>query len=372
MKRIIPKLMLALGTMLFALALVEIGLRAMYYADRQRGGDLQSRLERSRKTSLTDANGEFNMTGLVQASPFKDIVYEAKPRLTGTFRGRGVRINSHGMRGPEIPVAKPADTYRIAVLGDSVAFGWGVEQDETYAAVLERRLNALPPPYPRYEAMNFALPGYNTAIEVATFEHRALPFGPDAVVLGFVGNDTGVPLFMERPQAAFSPTRSYLADLVRARMGGPPSDLIGNQMHELDKPDRKKVIAGYGYMVGDTGLRRALARLAALAKPRGIPVFIMKGSCSAKQSALLDAAAKEHGFVSYRLRNYTDDYVRTHGIPDNPQARRKLLNVSPTDDHPNAIGHEICAESILDQMAKSGIIRRPAAGAPAAQGQTAP
>lgn len=372
MKRVIPKLLLALGTTLFALVLVEIGLRAVYYADRQRGGDLRTRLERSKRASLADANGEFSMTGLVQASPFKDIVYEAKPLLEGTFRGRGVRINSLGMRGPEIAVAKPADTYRIAVLGDSVAFGWGVEQDETYAAVLARRLNELPPPHPRYEALNFALPGYNTAIEVATFEHKALPFGPDAVILGFVGNDTGVPLFMERPQAAFSLTRSYLADLVRARMGGAPSDLIGNQMHELDKPDRRKVVAGYEYMVGDAGLRKALARLAALTKPRGIPVFIMKGSCSPKQSSLLDRAAQEHGFVSYLLRDYTDAYVRAHGIPDNPQARRKLLNVSPTDDHPNAIGHEICAESVLDQMAKAGIIRRPAAGTPAAQGPATP
>jgi hypothetical protein len=367
MKNVLKKILLAAVALLLPLLLVEIALRVVYAIDRTRGGDLQQRLERSRKASLADANGDFNMTGLVQASRFKDIVYEAKPNLQGTFRGRDMRLNSHGMRGPEIPVAKPPDTYRIAVLGDSIAFGWGVGQEEVFSAVLERRLNELPPPHPRYEVLNFALPGYNTAIEVATFEHKALAFGPDAAVLQFVGNDTGVPLFMERPQAAFSLARSHLVDLVRSSLGRGEDRLVGNQMANLDRDERRRVISGYEHMVGESGVRRALARLAGLTKPRGIAVFIMKGSCSPKQSALLDKAAQEHGFVAYDLRPYTDDYVRTHGITNTPQARRQLLNVAPGDDHPNAIGHSICAESVMDRMARQSIIRRPAPDASTAQ-----
>src|SRR4051812_42537972 len=29
-----------------------------------------------------------------------------------------VRVNSHGLRGPEIPYEKPADTFRVLVVGD--------------------------------------------------------------------------------------------------------------------------------------------------------------------------------------------------------------------------------------------------------------
>jgi hypothetical protein len=42
-----------------------------------------------------------------------------------------------------------------------------------------------------------------------------------------------------------------------------------------------------------------------------------------------------------------------------------LLNVAPGDDHPNAIGHSICAESVMDRMARQSIIRRPGPDAPA-------
>lgn len=54
-----------------------------------------------------------------------------------------VATNSLGFRGvKEIEKQKPEGTYRILVIGDSMTFGWGVEDDETFVSVLERNLNA--------------------------------------------------------------------------------------------------------------------------------------------------------------------------------------------------------------------------------------
>lgn len=55
-----------------------------------------------------------------------------------------VHTNNFGFRGQEnVSEIKPAGVYRILVLGDSMTFGWGVEDEETYSVVLERNLNIL-------------------------------------------------------------------------------------------------------------------------------------------------------------------------------------------------------------------------------------
>ena len=67
----------------------------------------------------------------------------------GDFRVR-VRINGFGLRQPE-PLE--AASGRIWVVGDSFAFGWGVEENEMYSSVLGR-LSAVP-------TYNIASPGAN-------------------------------------------------------------------------------------------------------------------------------------------------------------------------------------------------------------------
>ena len=48
--------------------------------------------------------------------------------------------NSLGYRGKEFAIDKPADTYRVLMLGDSVTFGWGVDDEQTFSYILEEKL----------------------------------------------------------------------------------------------------------------------------------------------------------------------------------------------------------------------------------------
>jgi hypothetical protein len=53
-----------------------------------------------------------------------------------------VHINNLGMRSPNTTSEKPADVYRVLVLGDSVPFGGSfIDQDDTFCYVAERLLN---------------------------------------------------------------------------------------------------------------------------------------------------------------------------------------------------------------------------------------
>jgi len=102
-----------------------------------------------------------------------------------------IRINSQGLRDREHAKAKPANTLRIAVLGDSYAAAWQVPLQSTFWAVMEQRLEKCEAVVGQdVEAINFGISGYGTAQELNALRHRVWDYDPDIVVLAFfTGND---------------------------------------------------------------------------------------------------------------------------------------------------------------------------------------
>ena len=160
--------------------------------------------------------------------------------------------------------------------------------EDSSLKVLERRLNEKSRAQ-KFEVINFAVPGYNTAMEAETFVARCLEYAPDLVLLNFNTNDYDVPNFMRRPGDLATLRKSYLFDLAYSVYDGvmglerqpPPFDFMNRttalrQAEHLDEdpalPDE------YRYMVGAKGVVRALERLAAAARERAIPfvVFTVK------------------------------------------------------------------------------------------------
>ena len=50
-----------------------------------------------------------------------------------------VRVNTHGLRGPEIRAKQPGE-FRVLLIGDSLTFGHGVHEEETIGAFLRAEL----------------------------------------------------------------------------------------------------------------------------------------------------------------------------------------------------------------------------------------
>jgi len=116
--------------------------------------------------------------------------YELIPGASGLTPGQSevVRVNRLGFRGPEVEAAKPPDTYRIAVLGDSIGFGRTLKEEEVFPYLLPRLL-AEHAPGRNYEVINASLSGRDTWEEVAVLEHRLLDLNPDLVIIQVCLND---------------------------------------------------------------------------------------------------------------------------------------------------------------------------------------
>jgi hypothetical protein len=97
------------------------------------------------------------------------------------------RINSQGMRADrDYARDKPAGVRRVVVLGDSYTMGYEVDEPECYARVLERELASRGD---KVEVLNGGVSGYSTAEAYLRLTREMLAYQPDAVVIGFYGND---------------------------------------------------------------------------------------------------------------------------------------------------------------------------------------
>jgi len=102
-----------------------------------------------------------------------------------------VKLNTQGARDVDREIAKPGDTLRIVVVGDSYTDAFEVEREQTFPAVAERRLGECRALAARsVEMINLGRRGYGTTEELLALRRFGFAYDPDWVVLAFLtGND---------------------------------------------------------------------------------------------------------------------------------------------------------------------------------------
>jgi hypothetical protein len=121
-------------------------------------------------------------------------VYGWEPRRSFrmVYEGKVTTINAQGYRGDELP-SKKVRPLRLVLLGDSIAFGLEVGDEETFGAILGSRRREV-------EVANLAVQGYGPDQELIKLEREGLSLEPDVVVLAVcLSNDLadiGLPVFL--------------------------------------------------------------------------------------------------------------------------------------------------------------------------------
>lgn len=153
------------------------------------------------------------------------------PGATGEFVGprpfpiefrSHIRINSLGLRGPEL-TAVPPGGLRVLVLGDSLASGLEVAENQTYSAVAAGLLSArLGVPV---QFVNAGVRGYGTDQEWLLYQERLKQLHPDVVIDHTVSNDPDDNVTLHRMRRVFGKPAFVLGpDDTLHLVGQPVSD----------------------------------------------------------------------------------------------------------------------------------------------------
>ncbi len=96
-------------------------------------------------------------------------------------------VNAKSYRGVMRSYDKPNGVLRLIIIGDSCAYGIMTKNKDTYAYLLEAKLNSLHKG--TFEVINAGVPGYSSLQGLRYLRNELIKYHPDMVLVGFGFND---------------------------------------------------------------------------------------------------------------------------------------------------------------------------------------
>jgi len=265
------------------------------------------------------------------------IVEEHRPNVDEVLMGVRVRTDEHGFRLPDpaTQAERRPDDRQIVALGDSITFGWGAGDSDTWPAQLERLLNDRCPRQDgrRATVHNAGIGNCNSSMEVARYRERIRSLHPGWLILGYSYNDPEPdPVPSHNPFFWHSALLS-LGWARTARLHGPYSSYepYYKGLYRDGQPgweSAKRALRELGAMLREDHIPGTLLLLPELHDPKDFGPF-------AGIFAEVAALGRENGF----------EVIDPSGAF--PPGSGEAFWVSPEDAHPNGRGQTIYAEALM-------------------------
>lgn len=283
------------------------------------------------------------------------------------------RFNRAGYRDRDHDASSRRRT--IVLLGDSVTFGLGVEQEEIYAHRLQEELSRRFPG--AYEVANLAMWSYHTRDELAALEEDGLALAPGLVVLQFYMNDFALPpadwkpaplplaarlrglrnqllyssnLYRRLHQLAYGAAYALVHDLRRQR--------FPERLNRLEPESKRRYLEAFADD-DEVPALMALRAIAGRSAGHGARFALL---LSPDEVQLYDA---QYDVINRRM----ETFAAAHGLPfidllpvlrAAPDRHRLFLD----GVHLSSYGHELVAAHLASELAARGLLPP----SPAAQG----
>ncbi len=284
-----------------------------------------------------------------QLSSTPGLVYEIKPGvvLPDDLRQHSDALtNSRGFRDREFAVPKPAGTFRIMGLGDSICYGAMIGRGQTFLKVLEEKLNSGEVSR-RYESVNCCVSGYNLEQDYLTLKEKAIFYQPDLIVLSIWIDDLTppyVPSFVNRKLLGrihhYVIDRSFLWKLLFYRFVSP--GLYGRDIMQTSEDDNLE----------------SLSRLIDLAREEHAQVACIFHSTMRPDYSEKIASSRPYQRIKALLFKKNVPWLEMHRVYLDYLGSRGIEEIAnaPGDPHPNAEGNRVIAEALAGFLKKSGLL----------------
>jgi lysophospholipase L1-like esterase len=273
---------------------------------------------------------------LKQRNPDPALDFNHVKSKSALLQNIDIRVNEWGLRGPPVDPALP-DGRRILFLGGSITLGWGVREDETVEARLERMLSDSGE---KVQVLNGGVGNYNTERYVSRFFKELTGLKPTDIVVQY-----------------------FLRDAEALEAGGGNALLRHSELavtlwiayHRLFDKSGEQVVENHYRQVYDANLRgfhvmrEKLKALADYANAHGIRIYL---AMTPDVHNLIDY---KFGYIHDIMRNIalSEGYTYIDLLPAMRGRPPQELFAMPGDPHPNALGHKLMAEAIFPVIAKA-------------------
>ena len=357
---VISRALLIILGMLFALLVVEIGLRIVPIPNRF---TLMERLERQ-----WESDDEL----LMRLKPNLDMRVYGHPEFS--YR---VRTNPDGLRDEPFE-----GDFDIAAIGDSFTFGFGVEEAESWPARLEARSGA--------RVANLGWAGWNSYVYPAAIRRYAVPLQTHIWLWAFFGNDlpesAGAEAFLASEKTDYKgwveesnrltfPLNLRVFQLAAALIN-PELFLLSDSGDRIFEDGELRMRAGrYAWDVSDPNhpevqrgwelTEAALIEAQGLAAQHDATLVVVFVPCREHvywpyiKGLMKDVDIQQLDDVEARLRAFCE----AHGIAYlnllpgfQSQAMKGEILYFPADGHWNVAGHELASQIIYDMLLREELL----------------
>jgi lysophospholipase L1-like esterase len=275
---------------------------------------------------------------LKQKSDDPQIDFDHRRSQSALLQGTEIRLNSFGLRGPEIGPLQHGQR-RILFLGGSITLGWGVPEQDTVEARLERMLDDSGN---GAQVLNGGVGNYNAERYVSRFFKELTPLNPTDIVVHYFLRDAeelppgGGNILLRHSELAVTLWIAY---------------------HRLlDKHGEASLVEHYQRVYDPSApgfkvMQAKLRDLADYARGNNIRVYL------AMMPDVHNLVDYKFGFVHDIMRSIAeaDGYGYVDLLPAMLGRAPEQLWAMPGDPHPNAFGHELMANAIFPVLARKSI-----------------